>query len=80
MVNLTFFVSHIKIHIFTKFQVSWSNNAFTIAKTKFQKNFGQKSPDKHFCGKRPQLLADFKNSFWGRRYGKDEQHTKISAP
>ena len=59
MVNLTFFVPHIKIHIFTKFQVSRSKNAFRIAKTKFPKNFGQKNASEAFLP----LLALFFERF-----------------
>ena len=59
MVNLTFFVPHIKIHISTKFQVSRSKNAFRIAKTKFPKNFGQKKASEAFLP----LLALFFERF-----------------
>ena len=59
MVNFTFFVPHIKIHISTKFQVSRSKNAFRIAKTKFPKNFGQKKASEAFLP----LLALFFERF-----------------
>ena len=59
MVNFTFFVPHIKIHISTKFQVSRSKNAFRIAKTKFPKNFGQKNASEAFLP----LLALFFERF-----------------
>ena len=53
-------------------------------RTEFQKqNFGKilakKSPDKHFCGYRGHNFQPILK-IWGRRYGRDEQHTKKSAP
>ena len=48
MVNLTFFVPHIKKHTSTKFQVSKSKNA-ELQKQNFRKMLAKKMLLKHFC-------------------------------
>ena len=64
MVNLTFFVPHIKIHISTNFKSLGQKMRSKLQKQNFRKILAKKWLLKHFCRSWPYFLSDFQNSFF----------------